>query len=117
MPLNNLEWQEIKDHTKYGCEIIDKIDCLKGMVDMVLYHHERYDGQGYPEGLKGKEIPYLVRILTVIDSFDAMTSYRPYNNKKTYAEGLEELKKCSGTQFDPKVVEIFSKIITNEFLN
>lgn len=116
MPLSNLEWEEIKAHPKYGYEIIDKIDCLKSMTDMVLYHHERYDGYGYPKGLKGKEIPYLVRILTVIDSFDAMTSYRPYNNKKSYAEGLDELKKCSGTQFDPKVVEIFSKIITNEFL-
>lgn len=117
MPLDDSEWQEIKEHPKYGYEIIDKIDSLKCMSDMVLYHHERYDGKGYPKGLKGKEIPYLVRILTVIDSFDAMTSIRPYNNKKTYAEGLEELKKCSGTQFDPEIVEIFSKIITSEFLN
>lgn len=117
MALTNSEWQEMKQHPKYGHRIINKIECLKDMADMVLYHHERYDGHGYPKGLKGEEIPYLVRVLTVIDSFDAMTSYRPYNNKKSYAEGLAELKKCSGTQFDPKIVEIFSKIITNNFFN
>ncbi|MDO4534536.1 MAG: diguanylate cyclase [Clostridium perfringens] len=117
MPLNDSQWQEIREHPKYGYEIIEKIDCLKDMSDMVLYHHERYDGRGYPKGLKGEKIPYLVRVLTVIDSFDAMTSIRPYNNKKTYDEGLEELKKCSGTQFDPKIVQVFSKVITDEFLD
>ncbi|MNP70439.1 Cyclic di-GMP phosphodiesterase response regulator RpfG [compost metagenome] len=72
-----------------------------------MYHHERYDGKGYPENLKGDDIPYNARILTVVDSFDAMTSERPYNKRKSYGEAIEELKRCSGTQFDPKIVEAF----------
>ncbi len=78
---------------------------------LILYHHERYDGSGYPVGLKEKEIPYLARVLTVIDSFDAMTSSRPYNKRKTYDEGLIELERCSGTQFDPEIVGIFSEVV------
>ncbi len=117
MPLNNYEWKEIKEHPRYGYDIISKIECLKGIGDMVLYHHERYDGAGYPEGLKGDKIPYLARILIVIDSFDAMTTARPYNTKMSYKEGVEELKRCSGTQFDPKIVEVFIKVINNNILN
>lgn len=117
MPLDNCEWEEIKAHTKYGYDIISNIKSLKDMTDMVLYHHERYDGTGYPKGLKGEKIPYLARVLVVIDSFDAMTTSRPYNIKKSYKEGINELKRCSGTQFDPKVVEVFIRIIENEVLN
>ena len=116
-PLNNDEWEEIKRHSKYGWEMVNKINCFKGMEDisnMVLYLHERYDGGGYPKGLEKKDIPYLTRILTVIDSFDAMTSARPYNNKKSYKEGIEELEKCAGTQFDPEIVESFSRVITEK---
>lgn len=116
MPLPNYEWQEIKAHPKYGYEIVSKIECLKDMADMVLYHHERYDGNGYPEGLKGENIPYLSRVLTVIDSFDAMTTARPYNTKKTYKEGIEELRKCAGKQFDYKIVEAFIKVIYKRLL-
>ena len=86
------------------------------MVPIILYHHERYDGRGYPSGLKGDEIPYLARILTVVDSFDAMTSSRPYNNKMTFEEAFEEIRKCSGSQFDPVIAEKFIEIMSENYL-
>lgn len=86
------------------------------MVPIILYHHERYDGRGYPSGLKGDEIPYLARILTVVDSFDAMTSCRPYNNKMTFEEAFEEIRKCSGSQFDPVIAEKFIEIMSENYL-
>ncbi|EQB88602.1 hypothetical protein M918_23995 [Clostridium sp. BL8] len=111
MPLNNEEWNILKQHSSNGVQIIRPVESLKYLSPLILHHHERYDGKGYPHNLKGEEIPYLARILTVVDSFDAMTSNRPYNKRKTYEEGIEELKKCSGTQFDPVIVQEFSKVI------
>ena len=111
MRLTKEEWEILKQHPKDGVEIIKSVNSLKNVVPLILYHHERYDGFGYPVGLKEKEIPYLARVLTVIDSFDAMTSSRPYNKRKTYDEGLIELERCSGTQFDPEIVGIFSEVV------
>ncbi|WP_291570069.1 diguanylate cyclase [Clostridium sp. UBA4548] len=111
MPLTNEEWNILKQHSANGVEIIKPVDSLEYISPLILYHHERYDGKGYPHNLKGEEIPYLVRILTVVDSFDAMTSNRPYNKRKTYEEGVEELRRCSGTQFDPEIVEEFASVI------
>lgn len=111
MRLTKDEWEILKQHPKDGVEIIKSVNSLKEVVPLILYHHERYDGFGYPEGLKGEDIPYLARVLTVVDSFDAMTSSRPYNKRKTYDEGLGELNRCSGTQFDSKIVEIFTEVV------
>ncbi|EGT3617532.1 diguanylate cyclase [Clostridium perfringens] len=111
MRLTKKEWDILRQHSRDGAEIIKSVNSLKEVVPLILYHHERYDGFGYPEGLKGEEIPYLARVLTVIDSFDAMTSNRPYNKRKTYEEGLEELNRCSGTQFDSKIVKIFTEVV------
>lgn len=111
MKLTKDEWEILKQHPRDGVEIIKSVNSLKKVAPLILYHHERYDGCGYPEELKGENIPYLARVLTVIDSFDAMTSSRPYNKRKTYEEGLEELNRCSGTQFDPKIVEIFTEVV------
>lgn len=107
MGLTNEEWEILKQHPTEGVEIIKSVDSLQSISPVILYHHERYDGKGYPENLKGDDIPYNARILTVVDSFDAMTSERPYNKRKSYGEAIEELKRCSGTQFDPKIVEAF----------
>lgn len=117
MPLTNEEWLELKNHPINGVDIINHVDVLKDVAPLILYHHERYDGFGYPAKLKGEEIPYLARILTVVDSFDAMTSNRPYNKRKTYEEGIEELKRCSGSQFDPDVVEQFIEVIREKIGN
>lgn len=111
MPLNNEEWLELKEHPESGFDIIKNVSALKHVAPLVLHHHERYDGLGYPCKLKGKRIPYLARILTVIDSFDAMTSNRPYNRCKSYEEGKEELLKCSKSQFDPNIVQAFIEVI------
>lgn len=111
MRLTDEEWELLKQHPANGVEIIKSVDSLKDIIPLIISHHERYDGNGYPNKLKGKEIPYLARILTVVDSFDAMTSNRPYNTRKTYEEAAEELEKCSGTQFDPEISAAFIEIV------
>jgi len=111
MPLTNEEWEMLKQHPENGVEIIKTIDKLSDAIPIILHHHEKYDGKGYPYGLKGEEIPYSARILCLVDSFDAMTSNRPYNKRKTYEEAIEELKRCSGTQFDPEIVNVFIEVV------
>lgn len=111
MKLTDLEWEELKQHPENGVEIIKSVESLQDIIPLILSHHERYDGNGYPNNLKGEEIPYLARVLTVIDSFDAMTSNRPYNNRKTYEEGILEIEQCIGTQFDPEIARIFIEVI------
>ncbi|MCB2339198.1 bifunctional diguanylate cyclase/phosphohydrolase [Clostridium estertheticum] len=111
MPLTPDEWEIMKQHSVNGVEIIKSVESLKEIAPLILHHHERYDGNGYPDNLKGKEIPYLVRMLTVVDCFDAMTSSRPYNIRKTYKEAIEELKRCSGKQFDKEIADSFIEAI------
>ncbi|MCB2360070.1 diguanylate cyclase [Clostridium estertheticum] len=111
MPLTPHEWQIMKQHSVNGVEIIKSVESLKEIAPLILHHHERYDGNGYPDNLKGKDIPYLVRMLTVVDCFDAMTSSRPYNIRKTYKEAIEELKRCSGKQFDKEIADSFIEVI------
>ncbi|WP_241481495.1 diguanylate cyclase [Mesobacillus campisalis] len=105
------EWEIMKKHVTWGKEIISIDKKLEDLVPLVELHHERYDGKGYPYGLKGKTIPKLARILCIIDSFDAMTTERPYQQTKTFAEGIAELRKWSGRQFDPQFVEPFINMI------
>lgn len=110
-PLTEEEWEILQSHPKNGAEIIKNVVALKEVVPIILQHHERYDGTGYPDKLKGNEISYLARLLTVIDSFDAMTSNRPYQKKKTFSEAFDELVRCSGTQFDPELAQEFIRVI------
>ena len=111
MPLTNEEWDLLKQHPQNGVDIIKSVKSLDRVSPLILHHHEKYNGTGYPLGLKGEEIPYLARILSVVDSFDAMTSNRPYNKRKTYEEAIEELIKFSGTQFDSVIVREFIELI------
>jgi HD-GYP domain-containing protein (c-di-GMP phosphodiesterase class II) len=111
MPLSAEEWEMMKQHPVSGVEIIKPVEYLRDIAPLILHHHERYDGKGYPGNLKGEDIPYLARVLTVADSFEAMTSNRAYSKRKTYEEAIEELKRCSGTQFDPSIADTFIKII------
>lgn len=101
------EWETVKRHVSWGKRIAETNEKHAELVPYIELHHERYDGGGYPHGFKGSQIPRLCRMLTIIDSFDAMTSERPYQKTKTYEEGIAELRRCSGTQFDPELVEIF----------
>ncbi len=111
MPLTDEEWQILKHHPENGLEIIRPVDSLMEIAPLILHHHERYDGKGYPYNLIGENIPYLARLLAVADSFDAMTSNRPYSKRKTYDEAFEELRRCKGAQFDPIVTEAFIEVI------
>jgi len=107
-PLSPEEWEPIHAHPNLGVAILKHVQGLKGCLAGVLYHHERYDGSGYPAGLKGDNIPLDARILAVADAYDAMTSSRPYRfGKSTPTQALEELKRCVGKQFDPRIVEVF----------
>lgn len=111
MKLTDDEWEELKQHPADGVEIIKSVKSLEEIIPLIISHHERYDGKGYPNNLKGDEIPYLARILAVVDSFDAMTSDRPYNTRMTYEEAILELEICSGTQFDPYIANVFIEVI------
>lgn len=107
------EYEEIKKHPLKGAYILSAISMFKDVVPLVKYHHERYDGKGYPEGLKGEEIPILARILSVADAFDAMTSDRKYRSKLNLGEAINQFKMNSGTQFDPLVVEKLLSLLDN----
>ncbi|MDO5291721.1 MAG: diguanylate cyclase [bacterium] len=107
------EWNELKAHPTESVTIIEKIDGFEDVIPVVKHHHERYGGGGYPDNLKGEEIPALARMLSVIDSFDAMTHKRPYQKTKTAEEGLNELIRCKGTQFDPHYVDLFVEMMQN----
>jgi diguanylate cyclase (GGDEF)-like protein/putative nucleotidyltransferase with HDIG domain len=110
--LNEEEWEPIRAHPDMGVSIIKNVDGLKDCLPAIQFHHERYDGSGYPTGLRGDNIPLDARILAVADSYDAMTSPRPYRNEcRTVEEALTELIDCAGTQFDPNVVRIFVKLM------
>lgn len=109
------EFEMIKKHTTIGGEILKDIHMIPGVEDGALYHHERYDGTGYPKGLKGEEIPLVARIICLADSFDAMTSDRIYRKKLPLNEVCLEIKNCLGTQFDPKIGEAFLEMLNDGF--
>jgi hypothetical protein len=109
--LNDREYREMQKHPNMGAEIAGKLKFLKKAEGYVSHHHERYDGQGYPDGIKGKEIPIGARILGVVDAFDAMTSDRPYRPALSVDIAVQELEKGTGKQFDPKIVKIFIELI------
>ena len=103
-PLSDDEWRIMRRHPVDGAEILEQIAGLKEMSKIVRYHQESYDGSGYPEGLKGDQIPIGARIATAVDSFDAMITDRPYRKGMSVEQAVEELKRNRGTQFDPLVV-------------
>jgi diguanylate cyclase (GGDEF)-like protein len=104
------EWELLKQHPRLSATIVGHVPSLAACLAAVRHHHERWDGNGYPSGLKGDAIPIEARILTVTDSFEAMISERPYRKALTFKQAVVELEKCSGTQFDPKVVDAFIPI-------
>jgi putative nucleotidyltransferase with HDIG domain len=110
-PLDREERAAIEVHPVKSAEVVSRVELFKGAVDVVKHHHERPDGTGYPGRLKAHEIPVGARILNVADAFDAMTSDRPYRGRRSAAEALDELKKGSGSEFDPVVVEYLVKLL------
>lgn len=112
--LDDIEFKEMARHTEDGANILSKAPMLAKYIPAVRHHHEWFNGNGYPDGLSGGEIPLHASIITIADSFDAMTSTRPYRNPRSEAEALKELMRCSGTQFSPELVEVFIKVFRNE---
>lgn len=119
--LSAVEYILIKEHVNAGVNILKDIPMFAPLVPIIENHHERFDGQGYPKGLKGKEIPLLAHIIIVADAFDAMTTSRIYRNKKSLAEALKELHDLSGKQFSPEVIEhaliVFKDIAIDEHVS
>ncbi|MBI4691594.1 MAG: HD domain-containing protein [Nitrospirae bacterium] len=105
--LTDEEFEEIKKHTIYGEEILSYIKHFKDVIVGVRNHHERFDGKGYPDGLEGGDIDITARIIAIADTFDAMTTDRPYRKGLSLEVAFEELKRCSGSQFDPQLVDAF----------
>ena len=113
-PLTYNERLKMQRHTEIGHRIAVSSPELAHISDWILLHHEWWDGNGYPLGIEGEEIPLECRILAVVDAYDAMTKDRPYRSAMRHEEAIAELKRCAGTQFDPSLVELFLKALEEE---
>ena len=111
--LNRGEWEAMQKHPLLAGLMVSKVGFLEGAMPILLYHHERYDGGGYPFGLEGGAIPLEARIFTVVDSYDAMTSDRPYRKAMPHEEAMAEIKRNAGIQFDPSIVEAFARVMAH----
>lgn len=112
--LTNKEFDKIKEHTVMGAKIIEPVDFLKNSYKAIYHHHEKYNGKGYPDGIKSENIPILARIIAVADAYDAMGSDRPYRKKFNKDKILKELKDQSGKQFDPEVIKVLLSVLDRE---
>jgi len=110
-PLTDAEWEEVRRHPEIGYRMAQVFPELAPVAEGILAHHERFDGTGYPQGLKGEEIPLLARIIAIVDTFDTMTSDRPHRKALTKKEALEYIRENAGTQFDPDLVALFLSIL------
>jgi HD-GYP domain-containing protein (c-di-GMP phosphodiesterase class II) len=113
--LNDEEYSYMKRHPEFGAEIVEPIKKLQGLVPNILHHHEKFDGTGYPMGLNGDNIPLVARIIAIADSFDAMTSDRPYRPRMDVKVALGEIKKNRKTQFDPELADVFVSKFERQF--
>jgi len=114
--LNSSEWVQIRKHPEIGYRILNSVHELSHIAEDVLYHHEKWDGTGYPKGLKGTEIPINSRIISIVDTFEVIINGRPYREPRTMTEAIAEIKRCSGTQFDPVIAGVFCKLVKERFL-
>jgi len=112
--LTNDDWVLIKMHPMIGSNIVNSIDALPSLAPTIFAHQEKYDGTGYPKGLRGKDIPLGARILGIADAYQAMVEHRYYREARTHEEAVTELKKVRGTQFDPEVLDVFINIVNSE---
>jgi putative nucleotidyltransferase with HDIG domain len=110
-PLDPIEHREIASHSENGAAILSRAPSLQKYIPAVRHHHEWFNGKGYPDGLRGEDIPLHAAIIAVADAFDAMTSARPYKDPRSREEAFHELARYSGTQFDPRIVEVFHQLI------
>lgn len=110
-PLDPEEWEIMRKHPQFALEMLSPIEYLRPALDIPYSHHERWNGTGYPRGLKGEQIPLAARIFAVVDVWDALTSERPYRPAWTKENAIEHIKAASGTHFDPRVVEAFLSVV------
>jgi len=115
--LTTSEMETMRSHVVQSINIIKHIPNLVDTIPIIISHHEKFDGQGYPRGISGESIPIWGRVICIADAFDAMTTDRPYRKGLSMDQALYELKKHAGTQFDPKLVELFIKLIKRGDLN
>jgi putative nucleotidyltransferase with HDIG domain len=108
-PLTEAEVGQMRRHPAAGARMLETLGAPATILPVVLHHHERWDGAGYPTGRRGEEIPLEARVLCIVDSFDAMTSTRPYRAPRRPDDAWDELQRCAGTQFDPELVEAFAE--------
>lgn len=108
------EFEAVKKHTEIGVHLIAPLGLSPDVISIIRHHHERYDGKGYPNGLKGEEVPFLARIIGLVESFDAMVADRPYRKALPLQTVVKELKQCAGTQFDPVLVNTLIEIIVEK---
>jgi putative nucleotidyltransferase with HDIG domain len=108
------EWELMKAHPVTGASIVEKMEFLDGIADIVRHHHEAWNGRGYPDGLHGEDIPYGARIVTVADSFDAMTTDRPYRKALSFDEAIQRLEESAGVQFDADLVKVFVQYLREQ---
>jgi HD-GYP domain-containing protein (c-di-GMP phosphodiesterase class II) len=113
--LTDEEWDKMRKHTDFAYDMLSSIRYLQPALDIPYCHHEKWDGSGYPRGLKGEQIPIAARIFAVADVWDAITSDRPYRKGWSKEQALEHIKEQSGKYFDPQVVEEFLIVISNEY--
>ena len=111
--LTKEEWNEIKRHPEIGYRILSSVNDMAELAGFILAHHERWDGKGYPKGIKGTDIPLQARITAVADAYDAMTSKRAYRDPLPESVAVDELEKNAGTQFDPEIVRVFINKVIN----
>ena len=112
--LNKKEFDEIKKHPQIGADIIRPIQFLHDLIPFIFYHHERWDGRGYPTGIKGEDIPLGARVIAIADVYQALISDRPYHKAFTKNAAIDIIKKSSGSQFDPRIVNAFLKVVSKE---
>jgi HD-GYP domain-containing protein (c-di-GMP phosphodiesterase class II) len=115
-PLMDSEWEVVRSHSAWGSDLLRTVPGLERVAVIVRHHHERFDGRGYPDGLKGEDIPVESRILAVVDAFVAMTEERPYRAPREHDDAATELRAQRGTQFDPRVLDAFEAELQRDVL-
>ncbi|MCX7922078.1 MAG: diguanylate cyclase [Clostridia bacterium] len=113
--LKDDEWKIMKEHCDIGYRIATSVAEIAPIANFILYHHEQWDGKGYPSGLKQEEIPMLSRIIAIVDAYDVMTNYRPYHKARSKEAAIAEIRRCAGTKFDPNISDIFINMINKKY--